>query len=128
MYSYSSSYQNLPILKWIFILSILLSHDGYSYSTNAAYPPAPLELVFGSVENTFKSVEYSKVLSKKNKIHSAFIFLDSSDWLSHWQTEKDRTFFKKHTLYSTTYFQQYVVKAHRSQYSTEDHFFISAQG
>lgn len=128
MYSYSSSYQNLPVLKWIFILSILLSHDGYSYSTNTTYPPAPLELVFRSVENTFKSVEYSKVLSKKNKTHSAFILLDSFGWLSNWQTEKDRTFFKKQALYSITYFQQYVLKTHRSQYSTEDHLFISTQG
>ncbi|MDY8134278.1 hypothetical protein [Aquimarina sp. 2201CG5-10] len=58
-------YQQLPGIKWLFVIAVLFNFSGYSNYTPPKTESAGVTLVYTQDQNTLKTVSYQQLLKKK---------------------------------------------------------------
>lgn len=115
-------YQNLGILKWIYVLSILLCSDGHSNYLPPQQATNPIELVASDWTSNTRDVSYQKILLSKVKYSTFPDYATHYLLLSSLLTNSTHLILKTHTSSVAIDYKKHIIQASFSQNSSEEGF------
>jgi len=117
-------YQNLPIIKWFFVLATLFSFGGYSQDTSTKMKEVVTELLVVTEERTDKTFHFKRALQSKTVTKHFYYCYIPELKLSNLHSELTFIFFKNFTPSVSLLFRRKTMLIHLPKFPREASFLV----